>query len=182
MSEDSKSISTASAELIPVNSTNLNKDLLKQESTALLAKLTQETNIEKTQDLTYLFNINHSKKAMLRQETLDDTMDYVVSEINNRVKNNPDEFDTETLLKTATTVQTIMEKNAMQTTVQEDRPLIQLNRTDVNINASAETGDPILKGLSASERKHVSTFMSTLFGTRVLDEKDTEDSNGDNNE
>lgn len=182
MSDENKPVVTESAELIPVDSTTLNREVLKQESTALLAQLAQETNLEKTQDLTYLFNVNHSKKAMLRQETLDDTMDCVVGELHHRVKDKPDEFDTETLLKTANTIQTIMEKNAMQVTSPDSKPLIQLNKTDININQPQEETDPMLKGLSATERKNVGAFFSTLFKTpteaTTVEIVDEEDPNG----
>lgn len=154
-----------------------NKELLKQESTALLAQITAESNLEKTKDLTYLFNVNHSKKALLRQETLDDTMDSVVNELNSRVKNNPDEFDTDTLLKTATTIQTIMEKNAAQVLAPAEKPLIQLNKTDINISQTDEEADPIVKGLTSAEKKNVSAFMSSLF-KNAADNNQGNDPNG----
>lgn len=158
------------------SSISLNRELLKQESTELLNQLTAETDLTKTQDLTYLFNINHSKKAMLRQETLDDTMDQVISELSNRVKDNPDEFDNEMLLKTATTIQNIMEKNATQTATPENKPLIQLNKTDININQNKEEVDPTLQGLSAAGRKNVSAFMANLFKSSSTTETDAKES------
>ena len=161
------------------SSLNLNRELLKQESTELLNQLAAETDLNKTQDLTYLFNVNHSKKAMLRQETLDDTMDQVISELSSRVKDNPDEFDNEMLLKTATTIQNIMEKNATQTASPENKPLIQLNKTDININQAQEETDPALKGLSAASRKNVSAFMANLFKNSAETETDTEESNNE---
>ena len=161
------------------SSLNLNRELLKQESTELLNQLAAETDLNKTQDLTYLFNVNHSKKAMLRQETLDDTMDQVISELSSRVKDNPDEFDNEMLLKTATTIQNIMEKNATQTASPENKPLIQLNKTDININQTQEETDPALKGLSAASRKNVSAFMANLFKNSAETETNTEESNNE---
>lgn len=164
MTKDEKLPAKSSSDSALLASTQqLNRELLKQESTELLNQLAAETNLEKTQDLTYLFNINHSKKALLRQETLDDTMDQVIGELSNRVKDNPDEFDTDMLLKTATTIQSIMEKNSMQVTNPEPKPLIQLNKTDININQPQEDSDPLLKNLSAASRKNVSAFMANLF-------------------
>lgn len=178
METDKNSVASIEATTLPA--TDLaNKELLKQESSALLAQITVETNLEKTKDLTYLFNINHSKKAMLRQETLDDTMDSVVNEISSRVKNNPDEFDTDTLLKTATTLQTIMEKNAAQVLNSGDKPLIQLNKTDININQAEEISDPIVKGLSTTEKKNVSAFMSTLFKSQSTNSTSEENDSDD---
>lgn len=174
MSTDHNALLDTEASTALAISNQDNKELLKQESTALLAQITAESNIEKTKDLTYLFNINHSKKAMLRQETLDDTMDSVVNELNSRVKNNPDEFDTDTLLRTATTIQTIMEKNAAQVASPTEKPLIQLNKTDININKTDNETDPIVKGLTTAEKKNVSAFMSTLFKNK------TDNATGDN--
>lgn len=156
---------TESTELVPATMTKEQRAALKQESAQLLTKLTQETNIDKTRDLTYLFNVNHSKKAMLRQQKLDEIMDNVVDELGDRVEQHPEEFDTDTLIKTATTLQNIMEKNAMQVnTPAEQPPLIQLQKTDININTTEESA---AKGLTSAQRKNVNSFISGLLNIKI---------------
>lgn len=162
---------TESTELVPATLTKEQREALKQESAQLLVKLTQETNIDKTRDLTYLFNVNHSKKAMLRQQKLDEIMDNVVDELGDRVEQHPEEFDTDTLIRTATTLQNIMEKNAMQVnTPVEQPPLIQVQKTDININTTEESA---VKGLNSTQRKNVNSFLSGLLNLKLPTEEVT---------
>ena len=58
--DDASSESTA---LIELNTADLNK-----ESLALINQIIAETDVEKTKDLTYLFNINQNKKTMVRMD------------------------------------------------------------------------------------------------------------------
>ena len=98
-------------------------------------------------------------------------MDNVVDELGDRVEQHPEEFDTDTLIRTATTLQNIIEKNAMQVnTPGEQPPLIQVQKTDININTTEESA---VKGLNSTQRKNVNSFLSGLLNLKLPTEEVT---------
>jgi hypothetical protein len=154
---------------------NAIKQALNQEANGLLIKLSQETNLEKTNDLTYLFNVNHAKKAMARQTTLDEVMDSMVDNWHDRVVNHPDEMDNDTLLKGMNTIQTIMEKNSMAVNNNpEPKTLIQVNKTENTVNITPEPKEAA--PLTTQQRKNIDSFIANaLRGAIKATEGESED-------
>ena len=159
MQDETKQDEQFSNELALAEQEAKNKELLKKESVELLNKISTEIDVEKTKDLTYLFNLNHNKKAMLRQNKLDDLMDNLVDNAADRWKNHPDEMDNDTMIKAMTTVQTIMEKNAaMAASNPEPKQLIQVQHNEVNINT-----EPTKPELTREQRKNVDSVVSKIL-------------------
>lgn len=147
------------------------KQTLNNESSALLNELSTTSDIEKTRDLTYLFNINNSKKAMVRQDSLNDVMDELVDCFKDRVVNHRDEFDNDTLIKGMSTIQGIMDKN---TTIAKADPeptnLIQINKTETNITVSTDDSKP---QLTIQQRKDIDAVLSKVM-KKIIDTDNAE--------
>ena len=160
MQDENKQEELVSTELTLAEQEQKNRELLKQESAELLKKISTEVDVEKAKDLTYLFNLNHNKKAMLRQDKLNDLMDTLVDNATDRWTNHPDEIDNETLIRAMTTVQGIMEKNAATATSNpEPKQLIQVQHNEVNINST----EPSKPELTREQRKNVDSVISKIL-------------------
>ena len=79
--------------LAPINNDELNK-----ESQALLGQIIAETDDKKTQDLTYLFNVNQNKKTMVRMDKLSGLQDGLVDQFVKRIAERPDEISNKELM------------------------------------------------------------------------------------
>ena len=147
---------------------------LNSESGQLLTQLANEVDVQKTADLTMLFNINHQKKAMIRQEKLDDVMDALVDNLADRAINHRDEFDNDTLLRATNTIHTIMEKNSM--TINQNPqtpPLITVTHNEVNIGGDAQE-DEAKKPLNSSSRKNVADFIQKSLKSMLGNKEEVE--------
>ena len=65
---------------------------LKEESLALLSKIIESQDLQETQDLTQLFNINQNKKTLVRIDRLSDLQDGLVDQFVKRIAERPDEI------------------------------------------------------------------------------------------
>ena len=68
----------------------LDTDKLSKESVELINALIAESDIEKTKDLTYLFNINQNKKTMVRMDKLSELQDRLVAQFSKRISERTD--------------------------------------------------------------------------------------------
>lgn len=118
--------------LVTVDTTNLNA-----ESLAILNEIiaVENSNVDKTKDLTYLFNANQNKKTMVRLDSLSNLQDRLVGLLSKRVTDRPDEMSNQEVMQALKIVQDIMDrstKNIMGTDAQA--PLIQINQQDNTVN------------------------------------------------
>ena len=65
--------------------TIVNADDLNRESLELINQLIAEQDIERTKDLTHLFNINQNKKTMIRIDKLSGLQDNLVDQFVKRI-------------------------------------------------------------------------------------------------
>ena len=101
---------------------------LDAESKDLLNKLIVETDIEKTKDLTHLFNVNQNKKTMVRVDKLSQLMDTLTDQAIKRYQERPDEISNQELFLGLKTIQDIIEKSRRQVMGADEKPLIQINQ------------------------------------------------------
>ena len=87
LEEEGTQESAPSTALTAVNAEDLNK-----ESLTLINQIIAESDIEKTKDLTHLFNINQNKKTMVRIDKLSGLQDHLVDQFAKRVAERPDEI------------------------------------------------------------------------------------------
>lgn len=130
--------------LVTVDTANLNAESLEILNEIIAV---ESTNIDKTKDLTYLFNQNQNKKTMVRLDSLSNLQDKLVGLLSKRVIDRPDEMSNQEVMQALKIVQDIMDrstKNIMG--VDNQAPLIQINQQDNSVNMGG-------KGLNAAPRE-----------------------------
>lgn len=114
--------------------TIVNADDLNQESLALINQIIAESDIEKTKDLTHLFNINQNKKTMIRIDKLSGLQDHLVDQFAKRIAERPDEISNKELMDGIRIVQDIIERGQKQVEGVNQTPLIQFNQQNNSVN------------------------------------------------
>jgi hypothetical protein len=130
---DEDALSTETA-LTLINAEELNK-----ESLDLINQIIAESDIEKTKDLTHLFNINQNKKTMIRIDKLSGLQDNLVSQFAKRIMERPDEISNKELMDGIKIVQDIIERGQKQVEGVNQTPLIQFNQQNNSVNIGDST-------------------------------------------
>lgn len=137
MSNEVKKIDEESSEsgaLTLVNADDLNK-----ESLTLINQIIAEKDLEKTKDLTHLFNINQNKKTMIRIDKLSGLQDDLVDQFVRRIAERPDEISNKELMDGIKIVQDIIERGQKQVEGVQQTPLIQFNQQNNSVNIGEDT-------------------------------------------
>lgn len=155
----------AATELVTVDTSDLNA-----ESLNILNQIIAAEDIDKTKDLTYLFNINQNKKTMVRIDSLSNLQDKLVGLLSNRVTERPDEMSNQEVMQALKVVQDIIERGTKQITGQNEQPLIQINQQTNSVNVGDEAA-----GLNRDSRDKVRrAIMSILDNVKDTANTDTE--------
>ena len=153
------------AALVAVDTSDLNA-----ESLNILNQIIAAEDIDKTKDLTYLFNVNQNKKTMVRIDSLSNLQDKLVGLLSNRVTERPDEMSNQEVMQALKVVQDIIERGTKQITGQNEQPLIQINQQTNSVNVGDEAA-----GLNRDSRDKVRrAIMSTLDNVKDTANTDTE--------
>ena len=153
------------AALVAVDTSDLNA-----ESLNILNQIIAAEDIDKTKDLTYLFNINQNKKTMVRIDSLSNLQDKLVGLLSNRVTERPDEMSNQEVMQALKVVQDIIERGTKQITGQNEQPLIQINQQTNSVNVGDEAA-----GLNRDSRDKVKrAIMSILDNVKDTTNTDTE--------
>ena len=153
------------AALVAVDTSDLNA-----ESLNILNQIIAAEDIDKTKDLTYLFNINQNKKTMVRIDSLSNLQDKLVGLLSNRVTERPDEMSNQEVMQALKVVQDIIERGTKQITGQNEQPLIQINQQTNSVNVGDEAA-----GLNRDSRDKVRrAIMSILDNVKGATNTDTE--------
>ena len=152
----------ATTALVAVDTSNLNA-----ESLDILNQIIAAEDIDKTKDLTYLFNINQNKKTMVRIDSLSNLQDKLVGLLSNRVTERPDEMSNQEVMQALKVVQDIIERGTKQITGQNDQPLIQINQQTNSVNVGDEAA-----GLNRDSRDKVKRAIMSILDN-VKDATDT---------
>ena len=150
------------AALVAVDTSDLNA-----ESLNILNQIIAAEDIDKTKDLTYLFNINQNKKTMVRIDSLSNLQDKLVGLLSNRVTERPDEMSNQEVMQALKVVQDIIERGTKQITGQNDQPLIQINQQTNSVNVGDEAA-----GLNRDSRDKVKRAIMSILDN-VKDATDT---------
>lgn len=157
---------TIEQELMPTQASSLalNTDALNQESATIINKLIAEQDVQKTKDLTYLFNINQNKKTMVRQNKLNELQDILVDEAIDRFSSRPAEISNQELMTGLKTVQDMIEKSQKAVNgVTESTPIITINQQNNEINVAGEDSDK--KKLTKESRDRVKQAMAAIMAS-----------------
>ena len=151
--------------LVAIDTSDLNA-----ESLNILNQIIAAEDIDKTKDLTYLFNINQNKKTMVRIDSLSNLQDKLVGLLSNRVTERPDEMSNQEVMQALKVVQDIIERGTKQITGQNEQPLIQINQQTNSVNVGDEAA-----GLNRDSRDKVRrAIMSILDNVKGTTNTDTE--------
>lgn len=126
--------SSSTTALTTVNTEDLNK-----ESLTLINQIIAESDLEKTKDLTHLFNINQNKKTMIRIDKLSGLQDHMVDQFAKRIAERPDEISNKELMDGIRIVQDIIERGQKQVEGVNQTPLIQFNQQNNSVNIGDDT-------------------------------------------
>ena len=152
------------ATLVAVDTSDLNA-----ESLNILNQIIAAEDIDKTKDLTYLFNVNQNKKTMVRIDSLSNLQDKLVGLLSNRVTERPDEMSNQEVMQALKVVQDIIERGTKQITGQNEQPLIQINQQTNSVNVGDEAA-----GLNRDSRDKVRrAIMSILDNVKDTTNTDT---------
>ena len=151
--------------LVAVDTSDLNA-----ESLNILNQIIAAEDIDKTKDLTYLFNVNQNKKTMVRIDSLSNLQDKLVGLLSSRVTERPDEMSNQEVMQALKVVQDIIERGTKQITGQNEQPLIQINQQTNSVNVGDEAA-----GLNRDSRDKVRrAIMSILDNVKGTTNTDTE--------
>lgn len=104
----------------------------------IVDKIVNSDSPEEIDDLIKLFNLNQTKKEIVRIEKLNNILDNVTDEISGRLSVSPEEFSNLDLLKYNDTIhQNLMKANQIINKT-DVSPLIQLNQQNNIINMSED--------------------------------------------
>jgi hypothetical protein len=110
------------------------------DSTNKLAKdIVQENDVEKVQNLVHLFNLNQSKKNVLRILKLNNLLDKVQDQMIERFEKKPGEFSNADLLNYMQVAQSAIDRANKSLNLVDETPSITMNQVNVNISE-----DPVL--------------------------------------
>ena len=133
---------------------------LNKESMELINQIIAESDLEKSKDLTYLFNVNQNKKTLIRINKLSDLMDTMTQQALVRFTSRPDEISNKELMDGLKTIQDLIERGQKQAAgVQEQSaPLIQINQQTNSVNVGT-----VGKTLNRDSRERVKNAVMDLL-------------------
>ena len=130
-----------------------NRENLDKTSEDLITKIVAENNSEKLKDLVSLFNVNQSKKNIVRADIFSKLLDKISIQMVERFEKKPGEFSNKDLLDYLTAVRSAIDKSDI---IPEDItiPVIQ-NNTQVNVN--------IDNNLSRESKERIADAVSSIM-------------------
>lgn len=101
----------------------------------LTKQILSETDENKSKDLIHLFNLNQSKKNVLRSNKYSDILELVIKQMIERITKTPDNFSNDDLLKFFTAVNSALSKTSDTISQIDEMPAIQINNTQINVQS-----------------------------------------------
>lgn len=153
-----------------------NKEVLKESTQQLISDIMKEDNIDEMKKYIKLFNVNQSKKNLLRVVELNDLFDSVTDQAIERFKKRPGDIGHRELLDYMNTVQNALDRAQKTVNSIEETPLIQLtqqnNEVNINLNQNLdrdsrirviEVVNKILEAANNSEKIQENTVIEADF-------------------
>ena len=125
-------------------------DKLSENSTTLVNQILPETDLDKTKSIINLFNLNETKKNMIRVNKLNEVQDCIVNQMLARLTTQPNNFSTDDLVKMMKTVQDALEKSNNQINSVDTIPAIQITQNTLNVTndtMSKESRDKVMNAV-----------------------------------
>lgn len=153
-------ITTTTENKLTTSSANLEKD-----TQALVNDILNEKDPKKVKDLTYLFNIAQTKKSVLRAINLNNLLDKVNDQMEERLTKRADQFSNKDLLDYMDKMTGALEKAQKQVQDVDPTPAIQINQQNINLGEA---------GLSRESRQNVMDAVASIL--KRLNEEPLEES------
>ena len=134
------------------NLISISKNKLDETSENLVSKIIEEQDSEKLKDLVTLFNLNQSKKNIVRADIYSKLLDKISIQMVERFSKKPGEFSNKDLLEYLSAVRTAIDKTDLQPE-NINMPIIQ-NNTQVNLN---------MNGLNRDSRERVADAIKSIL-------------------
>lgn len=142
-------ITTTTENELTTSSASLEKD-----TQALVNDILNEKDPKKVKDLTYLFNIAQTKKSVLRAVNLNNLLDKVNDQMEERLTKRADQFSNKDLLDYMDKMTGALEKAQKQVQDVDPTPAIQINQQNINLGDS---------GLSRESRQNVMDAVASIL-------------------
>lgn len=142
-------ITTTTENELTTSSANLEKD-----TQALVNDILNEKDPKKIKDLTYLFNIAQTKKSVLRAVNLNNLLDKVNDQMEERLTKRADQFSNKDLLDYMDKMTGALEKAQKQVQDVDPTPAIQINQQNINLGEA---------GLSRESRQNVMDAVASIL-------------------
>ena len=163
-------ITTTTENELTTSSANLEKD-----TQALVNNILNEKDPKKVKDLTYLFNIAQTKKSVLRAVNLNNLLDKVNDQMEERLTKRADQFSNKDLLDYMDKMTGALEKAQKQVQDVDPTPAIQINQQNINLGEA---------GLSRESRQNVMDAVASILkrlneesleGPEIIEEESVSD-------
>ena len=119
---------------------NLNTDKIDNNTNEIASRILEEENEDETKKMIKIFNLNQSKKNVVRVLKLSKLLDCIYDQMIARVESRPGEFSNEDLMKYVTTIQSAIEKANKSLDLVQEAPAIGIG-TQINIVNQGEVFD-----------------------------------------
>ena len=140
------------------NKLQVASDKLDKGTEKIATKIIRSKDLDEVKDLTALFNLQQTKKSVLRTMTYNQLVDSIVEQMQERVSKRADQFSNKELLDYLKIMNEGIEKAQQQiSTVANTEPLIQFNQQNntVVVNQADQ--------LDAASRQRVSRALSSIL-------------------
>lgn len=146
---------------LATESTSIDLEKLRAESTKILSQLVAEQDADKAKDLTYLFNQNQNKKTAIRVNKLNELLDVIADHTMVRFLTHPDEISNKELLDSLKIIQDLALSGQRQVTeaIETPAPLIQFNQQNNEVNLDGKPQG----NLSRDSREKVKSVVESLL-------------------
>ena len=142
---------------------------VEQTSDTLAQDILNTDDPKKVKDLTALFNMNQSKKNVLRVLKLSELLDKISDQMLARIDKRAGEFSNADLLNYMNTIQVAIEKASKSLDLVSQSPAIQLNQQNINI----EVNDNILdRGARERITSAVQSILQKAIDLNVISQED----------
>ena len=150
---------------------------------SIVTKIVDETNSKELQELLQQFNLNHTKKQIVRSAVFDQLMDHITNQMQERIIKRGDQFSNKDLLDYLNTINSSIDKTQKQIQEVDAIPVIQVNQQTNNIvvaeSLDRESRERITKAIQlikerfSKEVENTEEFVQISNSDNVYNDVDT---------
>ena len=170
-------------EVVELSTQDLALIELDNDTKNILNQIIVETDPDKTKDLTNLFNVNQTKKTMVRVDKLSQLMDTLTDNAIKRYPEHPDEMTHQEIFLGLKTIQDIIEKSRRQVMGADEKPFIQINQQNNDFSGAQpqtkESRERVQAAVNAVLQSVLSNQQSSGIKPPIINTEDYKDDEQD---